>query len=119
MADEPTNQEEKVEGIGAKAEPYTPSTDTKLAVGKALGITDLGEIDKNQHQIERLIEWAQMKGAKDDMDIVWSIKQLANRVGSPGLGNNWAQHLSTYAYLEMEKLKIDKQLREIENGDSK
>jgi len=110
---------EAVENVGVKQEPYTPSNDTKLAVGKALGITDLGKIDDNQHQIERLIEWANARGAKDDADVVWSVRQLANRVGAPGIGNNWAQHLSTYAYLEMEKLKIDKQLKEIENGNRK
>ena len=75
---------------------------------------DYGEIKKHQDQIKRLIEWAQAKGAKDTTDIVWSIRQLANRVGSPHIGNDWAQHLAEYAYLELERNKIDGQLKEMD-----
>lgn len=108
-----TSQEEEKVPIGEKNDIYVDEFD-KNAVAKALGFDKFSSIKKYNHQIERLIEWAKMKGAKDHIDIVDSIKKLANRVGSPPLGTNIAQHLSTYAYLEMERLKIDKQLREME-----
>lgn len=97
------------------SEPVTDEYE-RMSIGKAVGLKDFPEVRKYAHQIDRLMEWARVKGAKDSEDMVWQIRQLANRVGGPTIGNNWAQHLSTYAYLEMEKLKIDKQLKEIE-GD--
>jgi len=99
--------------IGASKEPFIDEL-TRDQVGKALGLKNFPEIKKNQDQIKRLIDWAYAKGAKDTTDVVWNIKQLANRIGSPKLGNNWPQHLATYAYLEMQRLEIDKSLREME-----
>lgn len=99
--------------VGQSSEPFVDFS-LRDSVARNLGLKDYAETKKYQHQIERLIQWAEAKGAKDNTDILYSIKQLANRVGSPKLGNNWAQHLSQYAFLEMERLNIDKQLRELE-----
>jgi hypothetical protein len=98
--------------VGQSNEPFIDEI-TRDQVGKALGLKDFAEVKKNQDQIKRLIDWAQAKGAKDTTDVVWSVKQLANRVGAPHIGNNWAQHLAQYAYLEMERMNIDKQLSEL------
>lgn len=103
--------ESQVETVTVGAEPFIDDI-TTTQVARALGLERHADIKKYQDQIKRLIDWAKEKGSKDDTDIVWSIKQLGNKVGSPKLGNNWAQHLSQYAYLEMERMKLDKQLNE-------
>lgn len=108
--------QESVEADSAK-DPVSGSVD-QYSLAKALGMDRLGEIDKYSHQLDRLKEWADMKGAKDNMDAVWMIKELANRVGGPPLGNNIVQHLSQYAYLEMERMRLDKQLRQMENAET-
>jgi hypothetical protein len=108
-----TDQVSESVSVGSNGDIYVDEFN-RNAVARALNLKDYGEIKKNQDQIKRLIEWAKVKGAKDYTDITNSIKELANRVGSPKLGNNWAQHLSQYAYLEMERMKIDEQLREME-----
>lgn len=100
--------------VGQSNEPFVDEI-TRDQVAKALGLKNFGEIKKNQDHIKRLIDWASSKGAKDTTDIVWSVKQLANRVGSPKIGNNWAQHLGQYAYLEMERMKLDDQIKELEH----
>ena len=84
---------------------------TQHAIASAVGLENSSEISKYAHQIERLNQWATMKGAKDTADKVWQIKQLANRIGGPTIGNNWAKHLATYAFLEMERMKLDQQLQ--------
>ena len=81
-----------------------------------VGCRDFAEVKKNQHAIERLIDWGRAKGVKDTEDLLWNIRQLANRVGKSPLGMPIAKHLSTYAYLEMERLKIDNQMKELEHG---
>jgi hypothetical protein len=102
--------------VGQSQDPMIDNL-TRDQIAKALGLQNFGEIKKNQDHIQRLIDWAQAKGAKDTTDIVWAVKQLANRVGSPKIGNNWAEHLGQYAYLELERIKIEDQLKEIENGE--
>lgn len=92
-----------------------PVTDyfEKLKLGQAVGLKTLSQIDKNKHELARLKEWAESKGAKNINEILSQIRQLANKVGSPTIGDNWAKHLSTYAYLEMQKDNIDKEMKEV------
>lgn len=98
--------------VGSSKDPFV-GDDMKLRVGRSLGLDKFSDVKKYQHNIERLIDWGKEKGAKDAEDLIWNIRQLANRVGSAPLGQNTTQHLSTYAYLEMERMKIDKQLEEM------
>jgi hypothetical protein len=85
------------------------------AVAKELGLRNFGDIRKNQDKLKTIIDWAYVKGAKDRMDVIWAVKQLAGRVGSPKLGNNWPEHLAQYAYLEMERVKLDTELKSMES----
>jgi hypothetical protein len=89
---------------------------TRDEVAKVLDLKNFGEIRKNNLNLKRLMDWAVAKGAKDRLDIVWAVKQLANRVGAPKIGNNWPQHLAQYAYLEMERMKLEGQLKEMEGS---
>lgn len=83
-------------------------------IGHAIGLEMHSDIKKEQHALERLIEWANMKGAKDSSEIISHIKELANRVGASPLGGSIAKNLSTYAYLEMERARIDRELSKLD-----
>jgi hypothetical protein len=111
-----TDQQVESVPVGAGSDVYNDDFE-RNAVARALGFDSFKEIRKNQDQIKRLIDWAHAKGAKDYIDVQKSIQELANRVGSPHLGNNWAQHLAQYAYLDMEKMKIDGELKSFEKPD--
>lgn len=99
--------------VGKNEDIFT-SEDTYRGIANSLGIEKQSDQIKYQDQIQRLAEWAKAKGAKDNTDIIWQIKQLANRIGGPQIGNNWAQHLSQYAYLELQRIGIDRDLRSLE-----
>jgi hypothetical protein len=107
-----TEQAEKVE-VGQRVEPGADDV-TRTQVEKALGLEKHSDIVKAGDHVRRLIEWAVAEGAKDSMDIVWKIKQLQSRIGSPHLGESWPSHLGQFVYLEMERNRIDKQLKEIQ-----
>lgn len=92
----------------------SPNNDQLSDVAHALGLEMHSDIHKNQNALERLVEWAQMKGAKDSSEIISHIKELAGTVGSNPLGGNMAKHLSTYAYLEMERARIDRELSKMD-----
>ena len=104
--------------VGTPQEPFIDDQTTRQ-VARAIGLESNYELKKYQDQLKRLIDWAQVKGAKDSMDVIWTIKQLGNQMGSPKIGNNLAQHLSQYAFLDMERLKIEKEMASMGNDTSK
>lgn len=85
----------------------------KIHLARTLGLENLEDIKKYQDQLSRLIEWAQEKGAQTREDIAWQVKSLAGRVGGPQFGNNIVQHLSQWAYLELERNRLDRQMKEM------
>lgn len=85
-----------------------------LAIGRSLGIDSFKELKKFAKETKQLTDWARMKGAKDIPDMIWQVKQLASRIGGPSIGTHTIQNLSTYAYLEMERNRIEKQMKEFE-----
>jgi hypothetical protein len=101
---------DEVVPVGTQADPFVDDW-LKRSILRHFNIRPEDE-KRHQSQIERIVQWAKAKGAKDDADAMWSIKQLANRVGSPKIGNNWVQHLGQYAYLDMERMKLDKEIGE-------
>lgn len=107
MADEPTNN------VFANVDEPMSDYYEKLKIGQAVGLDNFSQIKQYDHQLTRLKEWAQSRGAKSVSEVVSQLRQLANRVGAPTIGNNWAQHLSTYAYLDMQRSNINKEMKEI------
>lgn len=85
----------------------------KLALARSLGLENIGDISKYDDQLSNLLEWAKLKGATSREDMVWQIRELANMIGGPRVGTPMVRNLSQYAYLEMEKIKIDKQMKEM------
>ena len=99
--------------VGKVFDPFVDEN-SKVQIARALGLEKLEDVKKYQHQIERLTEWGKAKGAKDMEDLIWQVKQLANRIGGPRFGELNVRNLATYAYLELERMKIDQQLKEME-----
>lgn len=85
----------------------------KIYLARNLGMENFDDMKKYQDQLERLIAWAREKGATSREDIAWQVKSLAGRVGGPQFGNNIVQHLSQWAYLEMERNRLDRQMKEM------
>lgn len=110
LKDPTTPPEEKPEDLGIPQDGELE----RLALARSLGLENLRDISRYHNQLDRIVEWAKAKGAVSREDVVWQVRQLMTRVGGPSLGNNWAQHLSQYAYLEMERMKLDGQLKEFE-----
>jgi hypothetical protein len=83
----------------------------KLALARSLGLENIQDISKYDDQLSNLLEWAKTKGATSREDMVWQVRELSNMIGGPRVGTPMIRHLSQYAYLEMEKIKIDNQLK--------
>lgn len=87
----------------------------KLDIAKSLGIETISELEKIGDHLERLAEWTKAKGAVDKVDMLGMIKQLTTRLGEKNLTN-----LSLYAYLELERMKLETKMRRLEsNGTTK
>lgn len=99
---EPTNQKTVV----------VVNDDLQIAtIAKELGMDDLKKIGKESDKLRSLIEWAKKEGATDDIDIVYQITKLANRIGSPALGENKLSKLVRYVYLQNERIKLEEDIR--------
>lgn len=102
--------------IETKAEPVS-SNDDMLAYGRAVGINNFDEADEYKDKLNILKKWAKAKGAKDLPDALWQIRQLQTRLGGPKFGQTMAEYLAQYAYLELERMTVDNQLKHFEpNG---
>jgi prolyl-tRNA synthetase len=111
MDENSTPQEVEQIEVGQRIEPGADDV-TRTQVEKALGLEKHSDIVKSGDHVRRLIEWAVNQGAKDSTDIVWKIKQLQSRIGSPHLGETWPSHLGQFVYLEMERNRLDQQLKD-------
>lgn len=107
---------EPIEEVAAPDGLIAPIADEleQLRLGRALGMENFEDISKFRDHIERIGEWSKMKGAKDIEDSIWMVRELLNRIGGPRNGVSLARHISEYAHLEMERVKVDKQLRSFE-----
>jgi hypothetical protein len=101
---QPTNQQSLVES----AENFKV-----LQIAKELGMEDLSKIDQESDKLKSLIEWARNNGAEDDIDIVYQIKKLSNRIGAPVLGENKMTKLARYVYLENERNAIEEKMEKV------
>lgn len=114
---------DKPEEVEVKQEPTeTPGlvnsiTDEELVnvnLARSLGIDKLTKLNQYTNDLNRLAEWAKVKGAKDIPDIIWSVRSLAARIGSPSVGENIVTHLSRYAFLELERLRLESEMKKFE-----
>lgn len=116
--------EVKPEAVKEEILPEKPQTDSvpadgeleKLSIARTFGIENFDEMKKYDDQLSTLYEWAKLKGATSREDIAWQVRELRSLLGGPGVGTPMVRHLAQYAYLEMERMKVDKQMKEMEHA---
>lgn len=86
---------------------------SKIAVAKALGFDRVSELRKYSDQVQRLVEYAHMKGSKDITGIISQLNALRNEVGM----NKSIYNLSVYAGLALERARIEKEMEGFKGGD--
>lgn len=74
----------------------------KSKIAEALGHHS-GEVDKFDMELNRILEWARNTGAKEIEDIMWEVRMLSSKLGTPGLGESRIKWLHQYIYLENEE----------------
>jgi len=79
---------------------------SKIAVAKALGFEKVHDLQKYSDQVERLVEYANMKGATDITGIISQLNALRNELG---MGKD-IYNLSVYAGLALERARLDKEM---------
>lgn len=87
---------------------------SRLAVAKALGFDKIKDLDKYSDQVQRLIEYANVKGAKDITGIIGELNSLRNTVGM----SKDIYNLSVYAGLAIDKAKIEKEMEKWQTNQS-
>jgi hypothetical protein len=75
---------------------------------------DIKEVPKYDTELERILEWARMKGAKSVEDILWEVRYLATRLGTPGIGESRIKWIYQYVFLENEDHIIKQQMKRME-----
>lgn len=74
------------------------------------------EMSKNESKLDTLIAYAKTKTDDHSPEsIKWALRSLQSMVGTPPLGESWIPYLTRYAFLNLEKTKIDKELTKFHN----
>ena len=85
---------------------------SKLAVAKALGFEKLQDLNKYSDQVQRLVDYANMKGAKDITGIISELNGLRNELG---MSKN-IYNLSVYAGMALQENEIRQKMNAFKNG---
>lgn len=92
------------------------NSDLKLIeLGKGLGLDDIKDIRKYESDLSRMLEWASSLGVTDMDDILFEIKKLSARIGSPVIGDNKLKHLSRYMFFQLERNRLDQKMKQLED----
>ena len=86
---------------------------SRLAVAKALGMEKIHDLQKYSDQVQRLVEYAHLKGATDITGIISELNQLRNEVGM----SKDVRNLSVYAGLAIEKARLEKEMNKWRKGN--
>lgn len=99
-----------------------------MAIGRSLGIDDIVDMERHQSKLDKVIEWAKLRGAESTDDYIAELAGLRNRIGNPTIFD-----LNVYLSIEMERMqtaeakqmldekekKLDGKLRKFEKRDEK
>jgi hypothetical protein len=80
---------------------------------------DHTDIEKNGIELKRIMEYAQEKGAKTMEDVLWEVRYLANRLGSPSYGESRVKFLHQYIYLANESRIVAEKMKMMEGFNGK
>lgn len=105
-------QEEKAEA--KKGDTFTGSDTIALSkIAEELNVDSL-TTTKNNFDLERLLKYAQQRGATDINEILWEIRDLANKVGN-SLTENKLKRMARFAFLFGERRSIDKEIEQLKD----
>lgn len=84
----------------------------KKKIAEILGEDVIKEGDS--HKAQALYDYAKDKGAKSVEDVLWEIRYLGNRLGTPGYGESRLSFLYEYVYLLKEGRNITDKMKKME-----
>ena len=111
------NTEEQADASKMKAEntphatlmlPVDDADLNRLAVARSLDIDSFNKIKENRERIDQVIQWAKLRGAKNQTDLVIEIKQLKNILGSPNL-----MDMVVFTGLDIQRMETAKQMNKL------
>lgn len=103
------SQEEKI--ASHVSSPVLPELE-RMAVAQVLGLETESDRKINADKIETLLEFAKINASGDSLeDIKWAIRDLELSLGTTPFGENKINYLTRYAFLRMEKDKINSELK--------
>ena len=96
----------------------TSDEGTNFLKGKINEIFDesTGDLKKNDVKLARIVEWANQKGAKSVEDAMWAIRDLANHLGSPEVGESKLSRIYNWIYLSQVRDEAETKLKGMENA---
>lgn len=114
----PNNNEEIEKNIDTSIEKEQSTVDgampdeiNTIAVHQMLEINDDEKKHLYENDVKTLIEWAKTKTqSSDPFELKWAIRDLQLKVSTPAFGDA-IKHLSRFAYLDLEELKLKEEKR--------
>ena len=81
------------------------------AIAQVVGLEDDSEFELSKEKLQTLLDYAKSQ-TKDHSpeSLKWAIRVLETKTGTPPFGERLVSYLARYAYLVMEKSKIDQEL---------
>ena len=92
-----------------------PSSDDQGLLVDAAPVYDYLNVDmKSKEQLDmanKLFDWAKNNADSEDRaDLLWALRDLRNRLGTPSYGISSLQHMYKYTVLQSEKRGIEKEM---------
>jgi len=96
----------------------TPVKTGELEVDAVGALFDLkpSEIGEYMDKINTLLDYAKSQTTDHSREgLLWAIRDLEYKVGTPELGEKLINYLSKYAYLKLEQKKLDEEVKKYEH----
>lgn len=75
------------------------------------------EVNMMKDKLEVILEYAKTQVTEQTMEnIKWAIRDLSSKVGTPPLGEKLVNYLSKYAYLNLERINLEKDIKKYERN---
>lgn len=76
---------------------------------------DIKDVDKFEMELKALIDYTKDKGATSIEDALWEIRYLANRLGTPGYGEDRIKFMYQYITLLKHTFESERKLKKMES----
>ena len=98
--------------------PLLPELQTK-AIEDVMGLEDKADKARYRDNVQTLLEWAKTQTTDHSpSNLMWVIRSLELKLGTPPLAEKRIIWMSRYAYLMTEKGKLDKEVKQFEQGSA-